>query len=222
VSFIIEVIVDPVADQYSIARNDWESPLLRLPADLRNRIYEIVIYNGTHEFFSLYQFHRNQRRRRRLSDVSNPKQHLVALLRVCRAIHSETALLPFSLNTCDFCRFEWLETYKDLLTQPQWAAIKKIEVRANILDCDDALDLMRDWQADGISLLQDIFPQVSAVSLRISHQHTFVGSSFQIPYNRFVEKIPPWLQGKGVGQVRVRFSTVVYHSRELLGNCHII
>jgi hypothetical protein len=34
----------------SLERNARDSPLLRLPAELRNRVYELVLYEGRYNF----------------------------------------------------------------------------------------------------------------------------------------------------------------------------
>lgn len=81
---------------HSTERNQRESPLLRLPAELRHNIYEQILGG------KLY-----------LVKLDRPRFNLVTkcedssfsddatILRVCRQIHYEARLLPFQLNVFD-------------------------------------------------------------------------------------------------------------------------
>ena len=70
----------------STSRNQSESPLLQLPAELRNIIYTYVLQE--HSRVAAFPL-RN----------TGPRRYPLALLFVCRQIHAETALLPYALNT---------------------------------------------------------------------------------------------------------------------------
>ncbi|KAI4907571.1 hypothetical protein J4E90_009600 [Alternaria incomplexa] len=102
------------------AAKQLNSPLLRLPAELRNLIYRYALGDRTlilstidDETLRLYQ-----------RDIP-----AFALLALCKQIHSETVLLPYSLNTFDIdCCF----TFKCLVaTIPRThvQAIKKLDLR---------------------------------------------------------------------------------------------
>ncbi|KAI8939904.1 hypothetical protein NX059_003634 [Plenodomus lindquistii] len=80
------------ADKSITAANASESPLLRLPAELRNAIYGYMF--GDAYFIVGFQNHTT-------TIVYRNKQYL-ALLYVCRQTYTETALLPFKLNTWVF------------------------------------------------------------------------------------------------------------------------
>ncbi|KAI4647677.1 hypothetical protein J4E93_004087 [Alternaria ventricosa] len=76
-------------------RNAAASPLLRLPPELRNSIFAYALY---HEIFILgppdscaYV-------------VKSRDKNLLSLLYVCRQIYSETAFLPYKLNSFEICR----------------------------------------------------------------------------------------------------------------------
>lgn len=97
-------VLFPVSDHFfdgltscnSMDRNARASPLLRLPAELRNRVYEYVLYKGT------YWFNRERATTsKRPIEIVPRIANRLSLLRVCRQTYAETALLPFSLNT--FC-----------------------------------------------------------------------------------------------------------------------
>ncbi|KAI4644825.1 uncharacterized protein J4E79_010960 [Alternaria viburni] len=70
--------------------NATTSPLLLLPAELRNMIFEYAMY---HETINLHQ---KYNRWTRIS-ASEPR-HSEPLLFVCRQIHLEVAILPYKLN----------------------------------------------------------------------------------------------------------------------------
>lgn len=72
--------------------------LLRLPAELRNRIYELVFRGKTYLFKS--SIHTKHAR------LDTTEKHIFGLLYVCRQIYFEAALLPYAMNTFCFHDFE--------------------------------------------------------------------------------------------------------------------
>lgn len=103
-------------------RNERLSLLLRLPPELRNRIYELVLYVG-----QIKVCYKKWEHRRRLHTETveggwycrllhkeqnpwdlwplehpQPPRGMTLLSPVCRQLHHETALLPFSLNAWSF------------------------------------------------------------------------------------------------------------------------
>lgn len=78
-------------------RENAQSPLLRLPPEIRNMIFRYAVGGMTFDFTTYDRpwLHRLQGWKPR---VCNPIQNCFSLLRVCRQIYSETALLPFSAN----------------------------------------------------------------------------------------------------------------------------
>jgi hypothetical protein len=73
-------------------KSNQESPLLRIPPEIRNRIWEYAL--GGKNF-------RQQPRGRKQMFVPMPRERVnaSALLRTCRQIYAETALIPFAVNT---------------------------------------------------------------------------------------------------------------------------
>ena len=109
-----------ISDQRTIdiaQRNATSSPLLRLPPEIRNMIYTLIIDVVTVVFTKA-----------RLGRGRHPIQDGLALLRVCRQIHAEAALLPYAFNTFVF----WgttlsLKTFLDGRNKEQIAAMRKVQ-----------------------------------------------------------------------------------------------
>ncbi|KAF2622061.1 hypothetical protein BU25DRAFT_426018 [Macroventuria anomochaeta] len=80
-------------------RNATMSPLLCLPAELRNRVFAYIL--GGYEFKLQGGWNGRCQARHILSDVGG--HGILGLLRTCRQIYAETRMLPFALNTfsCD-------------------------------------------------------------------------------------------------------------------------
>jgi hypothetical protein len=74
--------------------NAASSPLLRLPPEIRNMIYTLIIDVNMVVFTKAG-----------LGRGRHPIQDGLALLRVCRQIHAEAAVLPYALNTFVFWTF---------------------------------------------------------------------------------------------------------------------
>ncbi len=95
-------------------RNATVSPLLRLPSEIRNRIYGFVF--GVHRLYIDYNPHEHnykiiEGRREKIhvpgglyhfAGVGLDEKICIGLLRVCRQTHEEAALLPYTLNTFYF------------------------------------------------------------------------------------------------------------------------
>jgi hypothetical protein len=77
----------------SARQNQQESPLLKLPPEIRNQIFQLAI--GDKKYHTLSEPSRSFLRRWE-------DKHAVALLRCCRQIYAETALLPWSQYTFKF------------------------------------------------------------------------------------------------------------------------
>ncbi|KAF2253549.1 hypothetical protein BU26DRAFT_387494, partial [Trematosphaeria pertusa] len=76
-------------------RNQQESPLLQLPPEIRNRIYEYVLGGRTvHITKKPYRPAEGK-----LLSVSGNEKHFLSFLAVSRRLYAETAVLPYKLNT---------------------------------------------------------------------------------------------------------------------------
>ncbi|KAF2795811.1 hypothetical protein K505DRAFT_193235, partial [Melanomma pulvis-pyrius CBS 109.77] len=68
--------------------NRKQSPLLHLPAEIRNQIFEYALGGQTWKIGVLKGV-----------GVTNKKKHALNLLGVCRQIYAETAIIPFQAST---------------------------------------------------------------------------------------------------------------------------
>ncbi|KAF1959409.1 hypothetical protein CC80DRAFT_326837 [Byssothecium circinans] len=98
------------------ARNQRESPLLRLPAELRNEIYVYVLHSGYYHMSNI----RCQRK-----PTQPPKA--LALLCTSRQIHAEAILLPISQGTLAFNSLNDVQLLRHW-PRKQKAAITSIEL----------------------------------------------------------------------------------------------
>lgn len=98
----------------SSLRNAHDSPLLRLPAEIRNRIYEYALYVRT--------------LRTSRSGHIQGYHHLHALPHTCRQLKEETALLIFSLNSITFNK-PVIDACALRLTAQQVGAVSRIRLK---------------------------------------------------------------------------------------------
>lgn len=85
-------------DELHRVKQNQNSPLLRLPPEIRNRIWEYTLGHNT------FRFGRTRGRKARSILAPDEPGINVAILRGCRQIYSETALMPIQLNTLAFLR----------------------------------------------------------------------------------------------------------------------
>lgn len=104
---------------HSTAQNQIKSPLLRLPAEICNQIYEYVLSDASIYACSNYICRvatDSTSSRWGVSSHAHFPRHLLHLLEVCQQIHSEARLLLFNINCLageigdvhDFLTNEWL------------------------------------------------------------------------------------------------------------------
>ncbi|KAI4647830.1 hypothetical protein J4E93_004241 [Alternaria ventricosa] len=117
----------PTTDVMAITQqNSVSSPLLRLPAEVRNKIF-VYVNNGLHVFMRAGPCDRatitiKNGTHEGASSVYPPFlfQH------TCRQVYNETALLPFSTNEYWYYTISSLNACKPLFLRPQWECIRYI------------------------------------------------------------------------------------------------
>ena len=104
----------------SAHQNQRESPFLRLPAELRNKIYGYVLGGKDYKSPFWQAFESSQ------DELLRDKESL-SLLSVCRQIYKETSILPFQLNTFQFEHQSDLSAWIKTLLPGQRDAIRALK-----------------------------------------------------------------------------------------------
>ena len=109
---------------HRIKRNQEESPLLRLPAEIRNRIYEYALGLGR-------TFRMDIRRNANLVgvDKKSKEKNCLSLLRACRQIYAEAVLIPFRVNTFVFHGQHIFDEWTSTVLPIRREAVASIELR---------------------------------------------------------------------------------------------
>jgi len=134
-------------------RNTAESPLLRLPGEIRNHIYEHVLGQRTYALW-VYSFK---------ATYTHPND--LALLRVCRKVYDEAKLLPFSLNT--FCFPHFFKSYHTLMLGLDAAERQVIHTVRITFYLREAESLVADLHECRLDSLSQVFPAVRSVHLHV-------------------------------------------------------
>lgn len=100
------------------------SPLFRLPAEIRNQIYAYILGGET---FNIYCW-RRYKPYGFATRILRKRKFFLALLAVCRQLHSETRLLPFSLNAFSFTSQDAFRSWLDKFSLDQQKTIQKIHL----------------------------------------------------------------------------------------------
>lgn len=122
----------PAAQNEIMNRNASVSPFLRLPPEIRIRIYRLVL-GGQQIFIGLYPnaFDHNNRshcgeRFYHFNTVNGRGRGLdIRLLRVCRQVFTETALLPYAHNHFSFETISVRQHFEALVRTGKKQAQKK-------------------------------------------------------------------------------------------------
>ncbi|KAI4647763.1 hypothetical protein J4E93_004173 [Alternaria ventricosa] len=120
-----------MSDYDSITQlNQENSPLLQLPAELRNRIYKFVLHDHRPVYVDIPalsdEFGNFGPR-----DNTRGKQ---ALLCTCRQVHSEAPMMYFALNTFQFDLDTSLIEFTRSLTAEQLSAVKSIDMTGQLME----------------------------------------------------------------------------------------
>ncbi|KAF2831380.1 hypothetical protein CC86DRAFT_401910 [Ophiobolus disseminans] len=94
-----ELNVTPKGREIELVKANRESPLLRLPPELRRQIWELVL--GGH-VLSCNAISSSPRFSARTAPLTTSSKCVLDLLRTCRQIYSETTLIPYTHNTFHF------------------------------------------------------------------------------------------------------------------------
>jgi hypothetical protein len=89
------------------------------------------------------------------------RKNRLALLRVCREIHKETKLLPFSLNQFHFDDFYKFHAFMIRLPTTKRQAIRAVRIIMNL----HIKEIFEDLRACGLSSLSDVLPGLQSVQV---------------------------------------------------------
>ncbi|KAF2622721.1 hypothetical protein BU25DRAFT_204842 [Macroventuria anomochaeta] len=100
-----------------------KSPLVSLPAELRNIIWALVLGEKTFDIKCEVRIPWGT-----TTTNLTIQKHYLSLLRTCRQIHSETRLLPFKLNIFQFKSEDAFKPWLNKFDQAQRAAITEVRL----------------------------------------------------------------------------------------------
>jgi hypothetical protein len=106
--------------RYSV-RSNQKSPLLRLPPEIRTRIWEYALGG---RYFLQHFLHRGTQR---FSSLPSTQTNACALLQVCRQIYAETALIPIVINTFSVSDYQSLARVARTLPKYQRGKISEVQ-----------------------------------------------------------------------------------------------
>ena len=145
--------------------------------------------------------------------LQNASTHHLSFLSVCRQVHSETALLPFMLNTFRLASLHTLCSFKIDLTHAQRCAITKIQVCARL---DSKFGIRMFLRTENLRLAV-LLPNLRLVIVEVARPHTNSFPSFryksisemhtQIEKNR--KLLNEWLLGGNKDKVSVAYSDLM-------------
>ncbi|KAH9873836.1 hypothetical protein IAQ61_004463 [Plenodomus lingam] len=99
--------VKPKGGEKAITKTNQSSPLLRLPAEIRNKIWALSLGGQVMRLLGSVP-----NGSRRVIALSSTERSGVALLRVCRQIYAEAAGMPLSLNTFSYYQHPAVSLFK--------------------------------------------------------------------------------------------------------------
>ncbi|KAI8940334.1 hypothetical protein NX059_004027 [Plenodomus lindquistii] len=118
--------VTPKGSEKDITEANRSSPLLQLPAEIRNAIWEFALGG-----LLLRPLITSQRGRRRELRVSPAEPNGVSLLCVCRQIYAEAATMPLALSIISCDLWNPVPTMKRLLKPHQHKHVTSVQLEFN-------------------------------------------------------------------------------------------
>ena len=152
---------------YSTKRNSEQSPLLRLPAELRNKIYQETLSGYVIQLYSFSLFEKPERRLHCEpapgSMTTRPKDNLWPLVQSLshssRQLHAEIGEMVFTESIiCYFSKDTWINV--GCLSEKRKAAIEKVQMRAPGWWVNLSIELGRSFEE------LDLLPNVKTLYVR--------------------------------------------------------
>jgi hypothetical protein len=177
-------------------QNAADCPFLNLPAELRNIIYSYALTKDTQVLVVKTSRKNNLGPNKTLS-----------LLSVCRKIHTETALLPFTLNTLRFVNIRDLPAGIDMLKANQRAVVKNIHIDSQVYKTylHPGTTIVTKMEDAGTHIT-DLFPILEPVVGKNMHYCNCMSCIFEqrpMYMEDSVMEVHEWLSGGPDGKVKV-------------------
>ncbi|KAH3909070.1 hypothetical protein HBH56_167630 [Parastagonospora nodorum] len=147
-------------------RTSEMSPLLRLPAELRNEIY-VYVFTDEYMFASVtYSSMATDPAYGPAPHTCINNPHRVALSSTCRALHAETQNLPFMFNRFSFKSVLSFQTVALRLSPTQRALITHVSITDEM--SSSIFYNLVEMRGRGYSNLVDLLPNAHTVAVRAS------------------------------------------------------
>jgi hypothetical protein len=197
--------------------NDPEDcPFLRLPAEIRNQIYNCVLggcqINVNLNDYGLWR--RPQRQPYYITTIPWQPNTMIALTKVCRQIHQDTALLPFKLNTFGEAIALKVEIFRRFVlgrSNEQRAAIRTITFSFDTIIWNEAAQVFFEhnsrWEkTTGLDLLPGlrkiIFQHMDLSKFSLAQQEWFINMGREYFRGKAVELVEA---GTGRKDVKIAY-----------------
>ena len=167
----------------SAPQNQQDSNFLRLPAELRNRIYQLVLSGYDikifyHDDLGMRAIIHRPHKPNRLFDFILGRR-VFSLLLVCHQIHAETRLLPFSMNEFVIPACPVFHYFCNVIPPDQLNAITTVRLQIG----EQLGNIERDWSGEIglgstlISVLRRLRTLETIRKVRLEWTMTMVGCS---------------------------------------------
>lgn len=152
-----------------------ETPLLRLPPEVRNCIWEYALGDKVLDVVFVEKLKGPYIEEKTLIAADTFPDHSHALLQVCRQVYTETALIPFATNAFKFAREEAFDWARHLLPVQQ-KSIREVHIVTH------RAERMLDWMhCDGHEKYMpdafplEVFPNVKNIVIKVGYSfiHNF-------------------------------------------------
>ena len=188
------------------SQHNSQTPLLQLPAELRNAIYAFVLTDpNSTPIFVNFTVPRLSVDKRLVYDAKATIPRRVALLGTCRQIYQETSVLPLGLNTLRFTSVYRLWTTLPRVPLKLRKQIRSIALRYGVYQPSrDTLRFVAGMKNPGIISLEDVLPNIQSVEVHFVNVLThYFGSFPRIPDKEEIseeremakEALLAWLKG---------------------------
>jgi hypothetical protein len=123
-TYPLSFVIPEISSETKMTSSDQFSPLLRLPAELRNHIYSYVLGGETFDIhcwrrYTPFGF---------TTRIIKKRTNFLALLAVNHQIHAETYFLPFHLNAFRFKSQDAFHSWLDKFSVDQQDAIREVHL----------------------------------------------------------------------------------------------